>query len=172
MSKPFHEPPIQSRHLGYGLALPWVSAAISRFHRIEGAEGLEHVPAPGTPLIIVANHQNGLMDPLVLCSLLSRHQIHWLTRSDIFYKPIVRFFLFSFNMLPIFRRRDRLADIGERNQRIFEICVERLNIGAVIGLYPEGNHNGERSLRPLKRGVIDLLNLSQTTSFFLINSTK
>ena len=163
MSKPFHEPPIQSRHLGYGLALPWVSAAITRFHRIEGAEGLEHVPAPGTPLIIVANHQNGLMDPLVLCSLLSRHQIHWLTRSDIFYKPIVRFFLFSFNMLPIFRRRDRLADIGERNQRIFEICVERLNIGAAIGLYPEGNHNGERSLRPLKRGVIDLLNLAQTT---------
>ena len=163
MSKPFHEPPIQSRHLGYGLALPWVSAAITRFHRIEGVDGLEHVPEPGTPMIVVANHQNGLMDPLVLCSLLSRHQIHWLTRSDIFYQRVVRFFLFSFNMLPIFRRRDRLADIGERNQRIFEICVERLNLGAVVGLYPEGNHNGERSLRPLKRGVIDMLNLAQTT---------
>lgn len=171
MSKPFHEPPIQSRHLGYGLALPWVAAGVTRFHRTVEADGLEHVPAPGTPTIIVANHQNGLMDPLVLCTLLPHHQIHWLTRSDIFYKPVVRFFLFSFNMLPIFRRRDRLADIGERNQRIFEICVERLNLGAVIGLFPEGNHHGERSLRPLKRGVIDMLNLAQTTHANLAENT-
>lgn len=163
MSKPFHEPPIQSRHLGYALALPWVAAAITRFHRIEGVDGMEHIPEPGTPVILVANHQNGLMDPLVLCTLMSRHQIHWLTRSDIFYQPVVRFLLFSFNMLPVFRRRDRLADIGERNQRIFEVCVERLNLGAVIGLYPEGNHHGERSLRPLKRGVIDMLNLARST---------
>lgn len=161
MSKPFHAPPVQRRHLGYGAALPWVIAGITRFHRIEGAEGLEHVPKPGVPLIVVANHQNGLMDPLVLCTLLSRHHIHWLTRADIFVKPIVRALLFSFNMMPIYRRRDRLADLGERNQKIFEVCVERLNIGAAIGLFPEGNHHGERGLRPLKRGVIDMLNLAQ-----------
>ncbi len=171
MSKPFHEPPIQSRHLGYGLALPWVTAGVTRFHRTVAADGLEHLPEVGTPTIIVSNHQNGLMDPLVLCTLMPRHQIHWLTRSDIFYNPVVRFFLFSFNMLPIFRRRDRLADIGERNQRIFEICVERLNLGAVVGLFPEGNHNGERSLRPLKRGVIDMLNLAQTTHDHLAENT-
>lgn len=161
MSKPFHAPPVHRRHLGYSLALPWVIAGITRFHRMEGVEGLEHVPKPGVPLILVVNHQNGLMDPLVLCTLLSRHHIHWLTRADIFVKPIVRALLFSFNMMPIYRRRDRLADISERNERIFEVCVERLNIGATIGLFPEGNHHGERGLRPLKRGVIDMLNLAQ-----------
>lgn len=160
---PFHQPPVHKRHVGYALALPWVIAGITRFHRIEGVDGLEHVPKPGTPLILVANHQNGLMDPLVLCTLLSQHHLHWLTRSDIFKKPPVRSLLFSFNMLPIYRRRDRLADIGERNQKIFKVCVDRLNVGAAIGLFPEGNHHGERSLRPLKRGVIDMLNLAQAT---------
>lgn len=161
MSKPFHLPPIQRTHPLYRVTLPWVAAAVSRFHRITGTEGLENLPAPGIPTILVSNHQNGLMDPLVHCTVLGGHQVHWLTRSDVFNGALLRFLLFGFNMMPIFRRRDRLADINERNQRIFEVCVERLQRGATVGLYPEGNHAGEPSLRPLKRGVVDLLDMAR-----------
>lgn len=98
------------------------------------------------------------MDPLVLCSLRSPHQIHWLTRADIFYQRIARALLFSFNQMPIFRQRDRLSDARERNERVFEICAERLNIGASIGLFPEGNHRAVKSLRMLRRGVADMVN--------------
>jgi 1-acyl-sn-glycerol-3-phosphate acyltransferase len=158
--KPFHEPPIHARHWGYQLALPWVWSGVTRFHRTSVRTGLENMPAPKTPTILVCNHQNGLMDPIIHCSFLPQHHIHWLTRSDIFYQKIVRALLFAFNMLPVFRRRDRLSDTRERNQRIFEICVERLRLGAVVGLFPEGNHHGERGLRPLMRGVADMVTLA------------
>lgn len=161
MSKPFHLPPIQRTHPLYRVTLPWVAAAVSRFHHITGTDGMENLPAPGVPTILISNHQNGLMDPLVHCTMLGGHQLHWLTRSDVFNGKLLRFLLFGFNMMPIFRRRDRLTDINERNQRIFEVCVERLQRGATIGLYPEGNHAGEPSLRPLKRGVVDLLAMAR-----------
>lgn len=156
--KPFHEPPIQRRHAGYGLALPLVRSGVTRFHRIERIEGLENLGDPQTPTIFVANHQNGLMDPLVLSSLYGPQQIHWLTRADIFYQRVARALLFSFNQMPIFRQRDKLSDARERNERVFKICSERLNIGATMGLFPEGNHRAVKSLRMLRRGVVDMVN--------------
>ena len=161
MSKPFHLPPIQRTHPLYRVTVPWVASAVTRFHRITGTDGMEHLPPPGEPMVLISNHQNGLMDPLVHCTLLGGHQVHWLTRSDVFNGRFLRFLLFGFNMMPIFRRRDRLTDINERNQRIFEVCVARLDRGATVGLYPEGNHAGEPSLRPLKRGVTDLLAMAR-----------
>jgi 1-acyl-sn-glycerol-3-phosphate acyltransferase len=158
--KPFHKPPIQSGHWGYELALQLVRASVTRFHRIQGVDGFENITDSKTPTIVVANHQNGLMDPLVLVSLVNNSQVHWLTRADIFYKKMARSALFSFNQMPIYRQRDRLSDARERNVKIFEVCAERLRIGARMGLFPEGNHRAMRSLRPLRRGVSDMVNAS------------
>ena len=163
-TKPFHEPPVQRRHVGYGLALPLVRSGVTRFHRIERIEGLEHLGDAQVPTIFVANHQNGLMDPLVLSSLYGPNQIHWLTRADIFYKRVARTMLFSFNQMPVFRQRDKLSDARQRNERVFEICAERLNIGATMGLFPEGNHRAVKSLRMLRRGVVDMVNQSISLS--------
>lgn len=127
---------------------------------MERANGSPLVPNLNVPLILVSNHQNGLMDPLIITTLAANHQIHWLTRADIFKKPTIRKLLFGFNQMPIFRQRDRLSDAKERNQRIFEICVDRLGVGATIGLFPEGNHRAMKTLRPLKRGVADMVALS------------
>ena len=161
MKKTFHdEPPVQKTSVGYGLAIHLVRSAVSRFHRMEDAEGSDLIPGTSVPMIMVSNHQNGLMDPLISCTLAANHQIHWLTRADIFKKPLIRKLLFSFNQMPIFRQRDRLSDAKERNKRIFEICIDRLSIGSTIGLFPEGNHQAMKTLRPLKRGVADMVALS------------
>ena len=154
----FVEPPIQRRHVGYGAAVHVVQSGVNRFHRIERVEGLENLPGPNEPMIIVGNHQNGLMDAIVQSAMLSPQQIHFLTRADVFYQKAVRSLLFAFNQMPIFRQRDKLADARERNERIFEICAERLNIGATVGLFPEGNHRAVKTLRPLRRGVVDMVN--------------
>ena len=135
-------------------------ASVTRFHRIQGVDGFENITDSKTPTIVVANHQNGLMDPLVLVSLVNNSQVHWLTRADIFYKKMARSALFSFNQMPIYRQRDRLSDARERNVKIFEVCAERLRIGARMGLFPEGNHRAMKSLRPLRRGVSDMVNAS------------
>ena len=60
-------------------------------------------------------------------------------------------------MLPIFRFRD-----GGRNLRnnieLFEKGADALlENGEAIALFPEGNHGAERQIRPLKKGVIRLL---------------
>ncbi len=156
----FQEPPIQKTHWGYGIAIQFVRSAVPRFHRMEETSGSHSIPNRDVPMIIVSNHQNGLMDPLINTTITANHQIHWLTRADIFKKPLIRKLLFGFNQMPIFRLRDRLSGAKERNQRIFEICVERLGIGATIGLFPEGNHRTMKTLRPLKRGVADMVALS------------
>ncbi len=77
MSKPFHEPPIQRGHPIYRMMLPWVGSAVTRYHRITGTEGIEKIPEPGVPVILVCNHQNGLMDPLIHCGLMRQHQVHF-----------------------------------------------------------------------------------------------
>jgi 1-acyl-sn-glycerol-3-phosphate acyltransferase len=42
--------------------------------------GSENLPKKGA-VIIISNHQNALLDPVISCVLL-RRQIHWLTRAD------------------------------------------------------------------------------------------
>lgn len=156
MKKPILTPPVQRVHLGYFLARLLVEQGTKRFHRTDVVTGLENFPDKKTPMVMVGNHQNGMMDPLNICGQSSR-QFHWLTRADVFWNPIFRKILFWFNQLPIYRQRDRLADTRERNEIIWNNCIDRLEIGAAMALFPEGNHNPQKTLRPLKRGVSDLL---------------
>ncbi len=155
----YHNPPIQKTHWAYALALFLVRSGVTRFHRLRGSLGADHFPHADTPMILVSNHQNGLMDPLVNVTIVNSRQVHWLTRADVFRHPVIRACLFAFNQMPIFRIRDRVDDAKVRNERIFKICVERLKIGATIGLFPEGNHHGQKTLRTMKRGVSDLLSM-------------
>lgn len=114
--------------------------------------GLERIPT-NQPVILVANHQNAMMDP-VLCCCFFPPQLHWLTRADVFKKPVVRKLLTNFNMLPVYRERDRVSDMQARNQEIFEIIYQRLQHNAIISLFPEGTHRGKKQLMPLKKGIV------------------
>lgn len=159
--KPVLTPPVQRIHFGYWTARLLVSQGVKRFHRISIKEGFELLPKGKEPVILVSNHQNGMMDPLNICGVFSK-QFHWLTRADVFWKSFPRMMMFSFNQMPIYRQRDRLADAKERNDIIWDTCIERLNIGAALALFPEGNHNSQRTIRNLKRGVSDLLGKAVT----------
>lgn len=157
MSKrPVFTPPIQRIHFAYWTARLLVSQGVKRFHRISVKEGFHKLPSGKEPVILVSNHQNGMMDPLNICGVFSK-QFHWLTRADVFWKAFPRMMMFGFNQMPIYRQRDKLADARERNDIIWDTCIERLNIGAALALFPEGNHNSQRTIRNLKRGVSDLL---------------
>lgn len=113
--------------------------------------GMEKIPAD-RPVILVSNHQNAMLDPLVLC-VESKRQLHWLTRADVFKKPAVNKLLRNFNMLPVYRERDRVDDLSAYNKVTFEVCNERLKEGAIICMFPEGTHRGKKQLVPLKKGV-------------------
>ena len=126
-------------------------------------EGAENLPDDKCPMIFVSNHQNGLMDPMVVSGLL-KPQLHWLARADVFWNPFARKFIMNINAIPIYRQRDRLPDLKKRNEIIWDCCTKRLEKGAVLSLFPEGNHLSKKTIRNLKRGLSDLIRLSVSRS--------
>ena len=161
--RPIITPPVQSVKLTYFLTRELVKQGIKRFHRISTYEGVENLPSEKCPMIFVSNHQNGLMDPMVVSGLL-KPQLHWLTRADVFWNPFVRKYLMDCNGIPIYRQRDKLPDLKERNEIIWDCCTKRLEKGAVLSLFPEGNHLSKKTIRNLKRGLSDLIRLSVSRS--------
>lgn len=123
------------------------------FHRKFRVVGYENLKGSEIPTIVVGNHQNALLDPILCCSVITQ-QLHWLTRSDVFKPGLVSFLLRKVNMLPVYREKDNVADIRDRNEAIFQECYKRLNRGHWISLFPEGTHKGKKSLNtPLKKGI-------------------
>ncbi len=123
------------------------------FHKKFRVVGYENLKGSEIPTIVVGNHQNALLDPILCCSVITQ-QLHWLTRSDVFKAGFVSFFLKKVNMLPVYREKDNVADIRDRNEAIFQECYKRLNRGNWISLFPEGTHKGKKALNtPLKKGI-------------------
>ena len=112
--RPVIKPPVQRVSITYFLAQLLVSQGTKRFHRINVLTGMENFPKKKHPFIMVGNHQNGMMDPLNICGM-TKTQFHWLTRADVFWNPLARKILLSFNQMPIYRQKDRLPDLRERN---------------------------------------------------------
>ena len=118
-------------------------------------QGLSHIPKK-KPVIFAANHQNSLIDPIVIATT-NRFPVFFLTKSDVFKNPLIAKILFSLNMLPIYRERDG-ADFKEKNIAIFNRCSEILSENGRIIIFPEGSHNTENRLRQLKKGIARIAN--------------
>jgi len=154
--RPILHPPVQVSHPYYRLTRVLVWAGISRYYTISGLDDFDRLPSQGTPTIFIGNHQNGMMDPMPICGFIPQ-QVHWLTRADVFWNWITRHILYGYNQLPVYRQRDRVDQLRERNDIIFDVCVDRLHAGAAMGIFPEGNHNPYPSLRALKGGLSEML---------------
>lgn len=147
----------------YAFLYPSVAAASRLFFRHWKVIGREDFPKGKKPVIIVSNHQNALMDPL-LCCVAAPRQLHFLTRADVFKNKLFRKVVFAMNMLPVYRQHDKVDDMSGKNQQTFETAVGRLENGAVVGIYPEGNHGNQKHLRPLKKGLARLIEIAANES--------
>ncbi|MFN8344006.1 MAG: 1-acyl-sn-glycerol-3-phosphate acyltransferase [Spirosomataceae bacterium] len=105
-----------------------------------------------TPLLIVTNHQNTLMDALAVVLNVGVRQPYFLTRADLFKKDFVRKLLMSLKMLPVYRLRDGMDEM-QQNDEIFQTCVNILSDGGTLAAFPEGNHGVQYHLRPFKKGL-------------------
>ncbi len=118
------------------------------FRHIEVA-GEENVPSEA-PILFVLNHSNGLVDPLfILC--LSPRRVSFLAKAPLFETPVVRWFVRSFECLPVYRKEDQ-ADTA-KNRETLEARRETLERGNAIALFPEGTSHSDPELRPLKTGA-------------------
>jgi 1-acyl-sn-glycerol-3-phosphate acyltransferase len=128
--------------------------------------GFEKIP-PNTPVIFAPNHQNALMDALAVL-FCSRKHVVFMARADIFKKPAVAKILNMLQILPIYRIRDGYGELG-RNQEVFDNTVEVLKSNIPLCILPEGNHEGQKRLRPLKKGIFRIAFQSEETNSFNLN---
>lgn len=113
-------------------------------------KGKENIPANGKGYIYAVNHQNALIDAIIIGSL-APTPVYFLTRASVFDSPY-RWILEMLNMMPIYRIRDGYSSLS-KNDEIFETCENLLMNGNPILIFPEGNHGEDYYLRPLTKGI-------------------
>jgi 1-acyl-sn-glycerol-3-phosphate acyltransferase len=116
-------------------------------------EGAERLPPPPTPVILVANHANGLVDGLVLMANLPRYP-RFLGKSTLWKILPLAPFLKLAGVVPVYRIADNTgADRTARNNEAFATAVQLLAAGGVVGIFPEGISHDEGSVQPLRTGA-------------------
>ena len=106
---------------------------------------------PPAPRIVVANHINGLIDPLFVFGTL-RLPARTLGKSTLWKIPILAQLLDLAGVIPVYRRQDEGADPA-RNRESFARSVEELARGATIAIFPEGVSHDAPQLQPLRTGA-------------------
>lgn len=107
------------------------------------------------PLLFLANHQNALLDALLIAAF-NQRETYFLVRSDVFKKPWVAGVLRYFGLRPIYRIRDG-KHLVSQNDPIFNFFAEMLVQGHCVLIFPEGNHSLRRTVRPLRKGFIEIV---------------
>ncbi len=133
---------------------------LATFFRDVEVVGEERVPA-GRPLVLVANHVNGLVDPLLVLGALPLAP-RFLAKSTLWKIPVLSRLLDLARALPVYRRQDEGADPAESggdaarlatNEATFARCFDELAAGGAIALFPEGASHNQPALQPLKTGA-------------------
>lgn len=145
------------RRLGYLVIWVWIRTALTFYFSKIKIEGLQNVPS-GKPIMFLANHQNALLDALLIATHCSRKP-YFLTRSDVFKTAVLKSFFEFLQMIPVYRIRDGKNSLAGNNA-IFERCSKLLQGREAILLFPEGNHSLKRRVRPLSKGFTRILFLA------------
>jgi 1-acyl-sn-glycerol-3-phosphate acyltransferase len=120
------------------------------FFREVAVTGLEGIPR-GAPLVLVANHNNSVVDSVLLLALTSPCP-RLLAKSTLFSHPVMGPLLTLAGALPVYRRRDQGANVS-RNFDTFAQCGKVLAAGGRIALFPEGESHNQKDHLPLKSGA-------------------
>ncbi|MES1171594.1 MAG: 1-acyl-sn-glycerol-3-phosphate acyltransferase [Bacteroidota bacterium] len=136
--------------------LRWLAeVAVRIYYPRRTLEGAQHLPPTG-PTLYVANHPNGLLDPLVLRVCIGR-RARFLAKSTLWGNPFGRLAMDAFGCLPVYRRQDHVGRNTESttalNDETFARCRVELSAGAELALYPEGASHSDPQLKPLKPGA-------------------
>lgn len=137
--------------LGYYLLLWYETFCARIFYRKIQVVNKDHIPK-NIPVIFALNHQNAVMDALVVLNAYGRNVL-FLARGDAFKHPIILKILTFLKMLPVYRMREGIGELS-KNEEIFQTTIAVLSRKRCpVGLMPEGNHGNKRLLRPLVKGL-------------------
>lgn len=136
--------------MGPRLIRALVRALLAIFYRRVDVVGRERVPVTGG-LVVAANHQNGLVDPMMLISTLPR-TLRPLTKSTLFKNPIIAPLLRLAHAVPVYRRQDA-GGAPVDNAETFRAVSDVLRGGGAVLIFPEGVSQPEPTLMALRTGA-------------------
>jgi glycerol-3-phosphate O-acyltransferase / dihydroxyacetone phosphate acyltransferase len=106
---------------------------------------------PDGPVLVVANHPNALLDPLIVFRATGR-VVRPLAKEPLFRNPFIGPVLKALGGLPVYRRQDH-PDQMHQNERTFDAAIAALHAGDAVQIYPEGQSHSNPHLTPLKTGA-------------------
>jgi 1-acyl-sn-glycerol-3-phosphate acyltransferase len=109
----------------------------------------ERVPESG-PLLLVGNHPNGLVDPVLVAGTTAR-PVRFLGKAPLFEMPVLGRVMRALQVLPVHRSQDG-ARTGD-NAETFAAVHAALARAEVVCLFPEGRSHDEPALVKLKTGA-------------------
>jgi 1-acyl-sn-glycerol-3-phosphate acyltransferase len=136
-----------------GIALHWFYGDI----RIVGRE---KIPARG-PLLIAVNHQNALVDSLIVGWVVPR-RIAMTAKATLADNPLIAFVFRILHVVPLRRVSDEARKQNgfpvdrSRNREAFSEIISLLGQGGAVLIFPEGKSHNEFGLEPLKTGLARL----------------
>lgn len=133
----------------------WFARGLVRFYypRIE-IEGAGNLPASG-PLILVANHPNSLIDP-VLLGVTARRPVRLLAKAPLFKVPVFGQALRAAGMIPAYRGADDPKAVKRNLDSLAAAARVLAEKDAVVGIFPEGKTHDAPRLAQVKSGAARL----------------
>lgn len=131
------------------IALRWYYADVA-------VQGSDRVPCDG-PLLILANHPNALIDPLIVGTTVER-RVLLTAKATLFEHPALGTLLRAIGVVPLRRAKDESrSTVGtatpDRNAYAFQLVTSALRAQQVVLIFPEGISHDDPTLAPLKSGA-------------------
>ena len=119
------------------------------FHRSVDVRWRERLPRD-RPVLIVANHGNGFVDPVLVAGVLGRLP-RFLAKATLWKVVVARPFLALAGVLPVYRTTD--GDRASDNTSVFDACHHELAQRATVAIFPEGTTGDRPALDRVKSGA-------------------
>ena len=145
-------------------AVAWlVRLLVDLFYRHVEVTGLDNVPGQG-PVLFVANHFNGLVDPMLVLRVVQRPVV-FVAKSTLWKIPVLRSVLDLLGCVPVVRRKEAEGEGAskgeERNRASFERLTAVLRSGGAVLIFPEGRSHSDPRISEMKTGAARILLLSK-----------
>jgi 1-acyl-sn-glycerol-3-phosphate acyltransferase len=128
--------------------------ALVRFYypRIEVTGG-SLIPRTG-PVLLVANHPNSLIDP-VLLGIAAQRPIRLMAKAPLFEVPVFGAVLRALGMVPTYRGSDDAKQVS-KNLESLASAARHLVGGCVMGIFPEGKSHDDTQVAMVRSGAARL----------------